>query len=91
MNERDFGPAEPRQAGSVAGARTGPLENRERHSAGTRAALVKDIEKPLDRKDHSRKRLRWEACPTRGLRAHYALSGALAAVVAAELAMGSAL
>jgi hypothetical protein len=89
MDNDAFGPGEPGRDPAKQ-QRAGSPENKERCPAGTQAALRGNIEKPLDEDDGIRNRPREQSYPVRWLRAHYAVSGALAAVIAAEFGWGGA-
>jgi hypothetical protein len=88
MNDTAFMPGEPGRDFAQR-QRAGSPENKERRPAGTQAALDESIEKPLDENGGTRNLLRKQLYPELWLRAHYAVSGAFAAIIAAKLGMGS--
>ena len=90
MNGRVFEPGTSGQDDFVLPQRPGSPENKERRPAGTQAALDENVENPLDDDNGTRGRLREQSYPVRWLRAHYAVSGSLAAIIAAELRLGGA-
>ncbi len=59
-------------------------KNEERQKDGFPAAPNENVENSLDQNDGTGHRLREKSYPARWLRAHYAISGALAAIIAAE-------
>jgi hypothetical protein len=90
MNDRAFEPGTSGQDDPILPQRPGSPENKERRPAGTQAALDENVENPLDDDDGTRNRLREQTYPVRWLRAHYAVSGALAAIIAGEIGWGGA-
>jgi hypothetical protein len=90
MNDREFEPAESGQDYSVPPQRPGSPQNKERRLTGPQAALDENVENPLDEEDVTRNRPREQSYPVRWLRAHYAVSGALAAIIAGEIGWGGA-
>jgi hypothetical protein len=89
MDNDAFRPGEPGRDPAQR-QRGGSSQNKERCLAGTQAALEENVENPLDEDVGSRNRLREQSYPVRWLRALYAVSGALAAIIAAEFGWGGA-
>jgi hypothetical protein len=88
MKEREFEPGESGQDDPVPPQRPGSPQNKERRPAGTQAALDENVENPLDDDNGTRSCQREQPYPVRWLRAHYAVSGSLAAIIAAEFGWG---
>ena len=90
MNHREFEPGEPGQGDPDPRQRPGTPRKEERRLTGPQAALDENVENPLDEDNDTRSRVQEQSYPVRWLRAHYALSGSLAAIIAAELRLGGA-
>lgn len=90
MHDREFESGESGKDDPVQRHRGRPPQHRKGHPVGTQATLDGNIEKPLDGNDTTRNSLQAEEYPIRWLRAHYPVSGAVAAIIAAELGMGRA-
>jgi hypothetical protein len=88
MQGRKFEPGESGWGDPAPQNREATPKNEERRQAFTPATLEENVEKPVDDGDGTRNRLQEQSYPERWLRAHYSVSGALAAIIAGEFGWG---
>jgi hypothetical protein len=88
MYDRQFKPVKPGHGVPVPQNRGGIPKNEERRQAGTPATLEGNIDNTIDKSQDTGGRPGTQAYPARWLRAHYAISGAFAAIIAAEFGWG---
>jgi hypothetical protein len=88
MRDRQFEPVKSGQGVPVPQHCRGTRQNEERRQAGTPATLEGNIDNTIDKNQDTGGRPGTQAYPARWFRAHYAISGALAAIIAAEFGWG---
>ena len=89
MQDRRSKPVDPGWGDPAPQNRGGTPKNEERRQAGTPATLEGYIDNTIDKNQDTGGRPGTQAYP-RWLREHYAISGALAAIIAAEFGWGGA-